>query len=222
MGLVSRVKARSPGAATVRLLAFLSEVCQIPPSPRCGGGERKLMENGKVAFLAVIAFLTVFAAFMAVIKVAPTVGVTMPPSTPTSPQRIAIADEDMAEIIKLALAHALVDKKIPDYHLIKDPANIVLCTENIDSSLVPKISGVNLMLLKADAIQEKADREGDFLYLCFKQLKFEDSKVTVYLDNVWAKSKETKFMYISGGGLVIEYHKEFGSWIAKEVHSWIS
>ncbi|HLE75360.1 MAG TPA: hypothetical protein VI864_04860 [Candidatus Bathyarchaeia archaeon] len=120
-----------------------------------------------------------------------------------------ITDEDIPEIVRLTLERALVDGGIPAYELIKDNESIVLSTENIDLSLIPKLPGVNFTLLSRDEIQEKADREGDFLYLRFNQLKIEDFRVLVSLDNTWAVSKDSKVGYLCGGGFTIEYTKDF-------------
>lgn len=120
-----------------------------------------------------------------------------------------ITDEDIPEIVRLTLERALVDGKIPAYEMIKDNESIVLSTENIDLSLIPKLPGVNFTLLSRDEIQEKADREGDFLYLRFHQLKIEDFKVLISLDNTWAVSKDSKVLYLCGGGFTIEYTKDF-------------
>jgi hypothetical protein len=129
----------------------------------------------------------------------------------------------MAEIIRLSLTIALVDKRIPDYELIKDKENIVLSTENIVRDLVPEMFGVNLIVLEPDEIQLKADREGDFLYLRFTKLEFQnDRNAIVHLDNVWMKSKTSPYMYLSGGGLAIAYSKESGIWNFTVLYSWIS
>lgn len=132
-------------------------------------------------------------------------------------------ESDMIEIIRLSLTIALVDKRIPDYRLIKDKENIVLSTENIVRDLVPEIFGVNLIILEPDEIQLKADREGDFLYLRFTKLEFQnDRNAIVHLDNMWMKSKTSPYTYLSGGGLALAYSKESGIWNSTVLYSWIS
>jgi len=132
-----------------------------------------------------------------------------------------ITNEDMPEIIKQTLETALVDGDIPAYSLIKDNESIVLSTENIDLSLIPKLHGVNFTFLSRVEIQEKADREGDFLYLRFRQLKIEDLRVLVSLDNTWAVSKDSKVGYLCGGGFTIEYSKDFfGRLVSKMLDIW--
>lgn len=132
-------------------------------------------------------------------------------------------ESDMAEVIRLSLTLALVDKEIPDYRLIKDKENIVLSTENIREDLVPEIPGVNLIVLEPDEIQRKADREGNFLYLCFSKLEVQNERnAIVHLDNVWMKSSTSRHMYLSGGGLAIAYSKDSGSWKGTLLYAWIS
>jgi len=133
-----------------------------------------------------------------------------------------ITEEDKAAIIRLTLERALIDKEIPDYDLIKDKENIVLSTENIDSNLVPKMQGINLILLASDGIQEKADREGDFLYLHFGPMEIKNSEVIVSLSNIWAVSKDSPNIYLSGGGFRIEYQKIAGKWVGGVALVWIS
>jgi len=122
-----------------------------------------------------------------------------------------ITDEDIPEIVRLTLERALVDGGIPAYELIKDNESIVLSTENIDLSLIPKLHGVNFTFLSRVEIQEKADREGDFLYLRFNKLAIDDFGISalVSLDNTWAVSKDSKVGYLCGGGFTIEYTKDF-------------
>jgi hypothetical protein len=134
-----------------------------------------------------------------------------------------VSESDITEIIRSSLTIALIDKRIPDYKLIEDKENIVLSTENIFRDLVPEIFGVNLIVLEPDEIQNKADREGDFLYLRFTKLEFQnEGNAIVDLDNVWMKGRTSPYMYLSGGGLAIAYSKDSGIWNYTVLYSWIS
>jgi hypothetical protein len=138
-------------------------------------------------------------------------------------QTLNVTDQDRAELIRLTLIRALVDKEIPDYELIKDKEHIVLSKENIAQELVSEIPGVNLIVLDPGEIKEKANREGDFLYLRFELLDFHnEEKAVVKLDNVWMKSSTSSRMYLSGGGFTIFYIKDLGIWKGEIVSSWIS
>jgi len=61
------------------------------------------------------------------------------------------------------------------------------------------------------------------LELRFEQVKVENSKVIISLDNIWAVSQYTQGAYLSGGGFTIEYHRDFfGRWGGEVIHTWIS
>jgi hypothetical protein len=120
-----------------------------------------------------------------------------------------INDEDVPKIVRLTLERAVVKGEIPAYEVIKDNARIVLSTENIDRNLVPELDGVNFSLLSRAEIQDRANREGDFLYLRFGVVKIEAYQVSVSLYNTWAVSENSKVGYLSGGGFTIEYTKDF-------------
>ncbi|MBU1717420.1 MAG: hypothetical protein KKG70_17640 [Proteobacteria bacterium] len=133
-----------------------------------------------------------------------------------------ITAKDITEVMRLTLERALAAQEIPDYDLIEDTANIVLSSENVNPSLLPQISGVTLTLLSPEQIQEKADRQGDFLYLRFKEITVEDSKIIVSLESAWAIGKNSTTAYLSGGGFTVEYHRKDGKWVGEVTVTWIS
>ena len=125
-------------------------------------------------------------------------------------------DRDKAELIKLTLERAIVDKEIPDYESIKDKRNIVLSTENIRKELVPRIKGVKLIVLNADEIQDKADREGHFSYFRFSRLNLQNPEnAVVELWVMYTVSKDSDFWSVGGmgvGGFTLFYKKVSGHW----------
>ncbi len=134
-----------------------------------------------------------------------------------------ITEDDKAQVVQLSLERALVNQEIPDYHIIADKVNIVLSTENIDPAWVPQLNDINFILLIPKEIQAKADNEGDYLYLHFREIEVqEDGRIIVSLDNIWAISKNSKVAYLSGGGFTIEYHRENGVWVGEVTEGWIS
>lgn len=151
---------------------------------------------------------------------------SMPVSTetliPTAPNKVVPRD-DRAQVVRLTLERALLAQEIPDYQLIADKSNIVLSTQNLDRVGVPHLDGINIILLDPNEIQSKADHEGDYLYLRFRELELqEDGRIIVSLDNVWAVGKDSKVLYLSGGGFTIEYRREDGMWVGEVTMSWIS
>jgi hypothetical protein len=131
--------------------------------------------------------------------------------------------DDKAQVVRLTIERALFAQEIPDYQLIADQSNIVLSTQNLDRAWVPQLDGINIILLDPKEIQAKADHEGDYLYLRFRELEIQkDGRIIVSLDNVWAVSKNSRLLYLSGGGFTIEYRRENGRWVGEVTMSWIS
>lgn len=139
-------------------------------------------------------------------------------------QDATLSDEDRSELIGLTLERALVDQEIPDYALLADQEQLVLSTENIDPALVPEVPGVTLALLTPEEIQQRADAEGDFLYLSFQQLEADSAeKAVVSLANTWAIAANSDMAYLSGGGFTIEYTRDdAGAWTGEVTEAWIS
>ena len=164
-------------------------------------------------------------------KIEATVASTLsafPSSNPVSTETLiptvtnkVITDE--AQVVRLTLERALLAQEIPDYHIIADKSNIVLSTQNLDRGWIPQLDGINILLLDPKEIQAKADREGDYLYLRFRELEVQEAgRIIVSLSNIWAQSKNSKVIYLSGGGFTIEYHRENGIWVGEVTMSWIS
>jgi len=134
-----------------------------------------------------------------------------------------ITNRSEKEIVTRSLNLALVKQELPDYKILKKRNPIILSTENIAPDLIPNLPGVNLTILSPAEIQNKADAEGDYLYLRFTQLRIGTLMSTVSLDNVWVRSKDSKTFYLSGGGLKLRYYNLFGFWIQSPyIGRWIS
>jgi hypothetical protein len=132
-------------------------------------------------------------------------------------------DSDKGEIIRLVLEDALIKKTLPDLGmLVEGKERIILSTKNIKTSWVPSLPKFKLVLLSPTEIQEKADREGDFLHLSFSELKIRGSCVAVTIANSWAVARNSRMGYLSGGGSTYEFHKQSGKWVGKMVSGWIS
>ncbi|HZD10992.1 MAG TPA: hypothetical protein VE553_06590 [Candidatus Binatia bacterium] len=148
----------------------------------------------------------------------------VPQSEPEEPAGSAqLGDDEWSELMRLTLERALIAKEIPDYGLLQDPSQMVLSTEKIDPELVPEIEGVTLELLTPEEIQERADTQGDFLYLRFDSLEASSpQKATVALSNTWAVGADSDVAYLSGGGFTIEYIKGSQGWEGEITEMWIS
>jgi hypothetical protein len=138
-----------------------------------------------------------------------------------SPETAELPAKDKAELIRLTLERALVDKKIPDYNVIAKQDSFLLSTENISAELVPEIKGVKLIPLAPEAIKERAETDGSYVYYFrFRKFEVEGEKVLVPLDNIPMYAKKPERLAF-GGGFTIEYEKKNGEWVGTEKINWI-
>jgi len=127
------------------------------------------------------------------------------------------------DFVKRVLQIAVVSGEIPDYDLIKDNRNIILSSENLDTKLIPMLDGIKFAILSPAEIKEKANKEGDFLYLKFNKIDIGGKNASISLDNTWSVSDTSKVGYLGGGGFTITFHKFMGSWVEDKLRqSWIS
>jgi hypothetical protein len=126
---------------------------------------------------------------------------------------INLTDEDRAEILNQVLNNGLVEQKLFDAHLLLNP--IVVSTKNIKKEFALKLDGYKFELLSPEEIEEKAEKEGAFLFLSFPIFKIEGKKVEVVLLNARAgKLNQWKYQSV-GGALRYEFSKESGKWISE-------
>lgn len=143
--------------------------------------------------------------------------------------RPGITDEDKAEIISQMLRREIVGKQVnekdnlvSDFELMmKAKDGIVLSDKHLKASLVPKIPEIRILTLSPREIQQKADREGDFMYLVFTQFDVKGVKVLVTLTKTWAKRKSSTMIYLSGGAETYEYQRENGKWVGKFLQGYV-
>jgi hypothetical protein len=134
-----------------------------------------------------------------------------------------LADTPEKEIVLLALARALVNRRIPDHGLLADPKNVVLSDKNIPADWTPKLPGITLIMMSRAQIEARADSHGDFLYLYVSELSFTDDKTAnIRVHSMWAKAEKSTVTYLSGGGFSVIYEKDGGEWKEVSSVSWIS
>jgi len=128
------------------------------------------------------------------------------------------------EIISKTLESALVNKQLPDYQLLLDKSNsIIVSNENIDTTWIPQLPGISLTVLSPSAVQEKAEEDGEFLYLRFTKIKIGNLTATVSLDNTWINPTNNYEGYLSGGGFTLKFYNVLGNWVQSPmIQSWIS
>src|ERR1043165_66913 len=110
---------------------------------------------------------------------------------------IALTDDDRREIIKNALEEAIIKKHMSNLGYwdkqradkTKDKLDVYLLNQNVTPELLPELPGVNLILLNADEMQERANNETSIVYLSFSKFGAEGSTVIVALDIHLLQSK---------------------------------
>lgn len=147
-----------------------------------------------------------------------------PMSTPdTSSVPNGLDDADMATLMELTLQQALVAQQIPDYQLLTDKENVVLSDERINPALLPNLPGINLIVMTPGEIQQKADADGDFLYLRFQEITATSpDNVRISLGNTWATNSLMERVYVSGGGFTMEYTHTSDGWQGEITLKWES
>ena len=129
---------------------------------------------------------------------------------------LSLTDQDRSELIRQTLERALTgNEMIAAGVLVKDNESVVLSTENINASLVPNIPNGNVVLLRPEEIQKKADDQGDFMFLSFDKIEVRGSVVHVVLANTLATGKDSEKTegYMSGGYFTVEYKQLSGEWV---------
>ena len=130
------------------------------------------------------------------------------------------SDNDKAEVLRAMLTQGID----PQWGLLEREqreAGVILSTKNLKREWLQGFQGVRIQLSTPEQIQRKADNEGDFLFLSFPEFKIRKQCIAVTLSNSWAKGKNSKSIYMSGGGLIYEYRKESGKWAGKFITGWV-
>lgn len=146
--------------------------------------------------------------------------------TACSPASVQNSTSDRQELIEKVLEFAISEEGAPDLNYMSEKKNLVLSTKHLFAHERPEIEGLSFVFLTQDEIQEKANREGDFLYLEFQSMNIEGNKAVISLENRWSvseQSQENGLGYLSGGGVELTFHKRKGDWVMEGVSKqWIS
>jgi hypothetical protein len=132
-----------------------------------------------------------------------------------------VAENDTAEVVRLTLIEALTSKLGLVAQEQKEKG-LILSTRNIKPLWVKDVEGMRITLMGQRQIQRKADREGDFLYMSFPEIRIRRACIAVTVANTWAVARHSRKVYLSGGGYTYEYRKQAGKWTGKFVAGWIS
>jgi len=132
-----------------------------------------------------------------------------------------VGDEDRAEVVRLTLAQVFSSKSGLLEQEQRDKG-VILSTSNIKPEWVKDVQGIRIRLMDQKQIQRKADREGDFLYISFPEVRVIGTCIAMTVTNGPAVGKHSRMISLSGGGYTYEYRKESGKWIGKFVIGWVS
>ncbi len=140
----------------------------------------------------------------------------------SDPQAASMESRE-ATILNLAMERALVEKKIPDYGLLADPRKVILSERNLPADWMPQLADIEIRIMTEAEIEAKANRDGDFLFVYVSELSFpDDNTASVRVHSMWARAKDSKIVYLSGGGFVVIYQKDGETWKEESSASWIS
>ena len=130
------------------------------------------------------------------------------------------SEEDRAEIVRLALREAFVKKRIRNYELLTAGGGyVVIQAKDIKPDWVPALPGINLILMKPDEIQNKADSEGDFSYLYVLKFRVKGSCASLAFGDRWAASRDSQKDYSRmHSGTRYELRKRSGKWVIRSVN----
>ncbi len=116
-------------------------------------------------------------------------------------------------MMKKTLQWAYATKSMPLNNVLIENQKTIISKYNIGKSRIPKLDGVDFIVMEQSDIHKKANKEGDFLYLRFTKLDIGFFKCTVSLEYNWAISETSKMEYLSGGGVSMTYYNILGFWI---------
>jgi hypothetical protein len=131
----------------------------------------------------------------------------------------SLLDADRTEIVSSILQDGAGDSLTANGRKKYPP---VLSLETIKPEWIRPDQRTRLILMTQEKIQEKADRKGDFLYLSFVDWQVGTACVVVTLNTTWAVGKNSRSLYLSGGGTTYLYKRENGKWVGKRVGGWLS
>lgn len=132
---------------------------------------------------------------------------------PITPEATALEQR----MLECALINKPLDKGMgncdfPDAQMVANQSNIVLKNVNINTDHEFRVPGKRILVMTAEQIQSKADKEGDFLYFSFNEALVRGNKAAISLSLTWAVAKKSKLIPLSGGCMRVIFKKSNGIW----------
>lgn len=133
-----------------------------------------------------------------------------------------LSDADVIEMIRITLEYAVLQQAIPDFPMLSQQEMAPISTLNLPADLTD-LSGFGLTLMTPEEIQARANEVGDFLYLEFSQIEsVGPDQAKVAINNTWARAETSDMVYLSGGGLLIDFVRGPNGWTGTVTEAWIS
>lgn len=120
-----------------------------------------------------------------------------------------VSNDDKAMILRTTLRQAATE--LLDQKQLEN--GFVLSTQNLSPAWVEGMLDFPFQLMTPAEIQRKADKEGDFQFLSVPEIKVRKQCMVVTVSNTWAKSKDSRTVYMTGGASTYEYRHESGKWV---------
>lgn len=92
---------------------------------------------------------------------------------------LRISAQDKSDLFKATFEHLFQDRGQLKYLGFQDEKNIILSTVNLGSEPVPNVSGINIIQMKPEEIQKKAELEGSVHFMYYSPPEVEGSRVYV-------------------------------------------
>lgn len=124
---------------------------------------------------------------------------------------LRIGQRDKAELFRISFEYLFRDREILEYLGIQDKKNIILSTQEIGTYAIPSISGLNVIQLNPEEIQQKANREGRVVFMAYSPAEVEGSRVHVGFYS-YDRVREGTMTVCWGGEFTLEYRRRSGKW----------
>lgn len=137
-----------------------------------------------------------------------------------------LTSADKAAIVNLMLDEAVIQKKTPNRSSLVTNQKSILSTKNIDVDRISKPAGLELLLLSPAQIQDRANHQGDFMYLEFDKIEMRGACVSVSLFTLWADGTSTVWnpptKNLGESAVYYVFNKRNGTWTGEFVTGWIA
>ena len=131
-----------------------------------------------------------------------------------------VSDADKAEVVRAILKQGAA----PEWGLLDQrqrEIGVILSTKNIKRKWLQGFQDVRIQLWAPEEIQRKANDEDALQFFVIPEMKVRRQCIAVTLSLTWAKGKNSRSIFMSGGGLIYEYRRESGKWVGKFITGWV-